>query len=161
MYNQYEQIATRVLREVEEQLGHNVNIEYWKSNRPYSGRAYCKTFTVKVPHPVSDISLNTYIHELGHLIYQVKPSCLNEYKACIFALEKMRENGIKVSRKVKQHHNWYIAYSLCQALNRNLKTIPPELKPFKKYITTRKQHSINGHGDTWITERYYADISKC
>lgn len=159
--SEYAIIAYQVLRDTEKQLGHNIYTEYWKSNQPYSGRAYCKTFAVKVPQPVSDISLNTYLHELGHLIYQVKPSCLNEYLACKFAIDTMRQYGLTISRKVKRHHNWYIAYSLAQALNRKLKTIPPELKPFKKYISRRLVHWYNGDGKTWTSNQYYADMSKC
>jgi len=146
--NKYETIAKQVLRDTEQQLEHNVIIKHWKSNRPFSGRAWSKTYTIQVPEPKSDISLNTYLHELGHLIYQVKPSCLNEYLACKFALDTMRQYGLSISRKVKRHHNWYIAYCLAQALNRKLKKIPVELKPFRKYLS-------------WKNNRYYADIRKC
>ena len=159
--NKYELVANKVLKECESQLGHDVVINHWKANCPFSGRAYCMTYTITVPQPKSDISLNTFLHELGHLVYQVKPSCLNEYMACKFALDKMKENGIAISRKVKRHHNWYVAYSLAQAINRKLKTIPQELKPFRKFISTRKVHYINGEGKTWISNQHFADSSKC
>jgi len=159
--NKYETIAYKVLKETERELGHRINVEHWKSNNPHSGIAYCKSYSIKVPEPKSDISLNTFLHEIGHLVYQVKPSCLNEYKACMFALDKMRENGLTISRKVKRHHNWYIAYSLAQALNRKLKTVPVELKPFKKYLKVVTVHWYNDDGDTWTNKAYRADISKC
>ena len=159
--NKYELVANKILKECESQLGHDIVINHWKSNRPFSGRADCETYILTVPQPKSDISLNTFLHELGHLFYQIKPSCLNEYMACNFALDKMRENGIAISHKVKHHHNWYIAYSLAQALNRKIKMIPLELKPFRKFISTRRVHYINGEGKTWISNQSFADSSKC
>lgn len=157
----YENLARQITKDCESQLGHKVTIEYWKSNRPYSGRAYCKTFTVKVPHPLSDISFNTFCHELGHLMTNDKLSCMREYKASMFALETMQQHGIRISRKVRQHHNWYIAYSLAQALNRNLKQVPKELKPFMKYLDKSQITFIYGDGRRKSAIRYQSILSKC
>ncbi len=152
----YAVIANKVLRQVEAQLGHNITVKHWRSNRPFSGRAFCSTYEIVVPEPKSDISLNTYLHELGHLLYQVKPSCLDEYLACKFALDKMRENGLTISRKVKKHHNWYVAYSLAQALNRNIKSIPAELKPFRKFLSRYSACLMYSTGKRKIVTRYEA-----
>jgi len=157
--NKYESIARQALKDVEKRLGHEIAVKYWKSNRPYSGLAQCKTYTITVPEPKSDISLNTFLHELGHLIHQVKPSCLNEYLASRFALDSMRKYGLSISRKVKRHHNWYIAYSLAQALNRKLKTVPTELKPFRKYLSMRKVYNTTVINTTVIYQ-YYADLAE-
>lgn len=159
--NKYEAVATKVLAEVEATIGAPVKVEHWKSSRPYSGRAFSQSYRVIVPEPKSDISLNTYLHELGHLVNRIKPSCLNEYAACMFAIDKMRDNGIPVSKKIKRHHNWYIAYSLAQALNRNLKAIPAELKPFRKYLRQGEAHIIYGDGRRKVKAVYRADMSKC
>ena len=164
MENKYQSIASKVLKEVETELNHPVIVKHWKSNRPYSGKAYCKTYTIITPEPKSDISLNTYLHELGHIVTTHKLSCMREYLACNFALDKMRDNGLSISRKIKKHHNWYIAFSLAQALNRNLKTIPDDLKPFKKYLTVRYSHTMtvkNGIKSFSKNKRYISDISKC
>lgn len=159
--NKYEQAANKVLKEVESTIGDKVTIEYWKSRATHSGIAYFDTYRIKVPHPDTDKNLNTFLHELGHLVIHVKPSCLNEYRACMFALDKMKENNIKINNKIKRHHRWYIAFSLAQALNRKLKVIPQELKPFKKYLSRCEVHYINGNGKKWVSNQYYADISKC
>jgi len=159
--NKYEDIARQELKVVELQLEHDITIAHWKSNRPFSGRASCETYTLTVPEPKSDISLNTFLHELGHLIYKVKPSCLNEYLACKYAIDTMRKYGLSISRKIKRHHNWYIAYSLAQALNRNLKQIPAELKPFRKYLASYYLTLIYGDGRRCKVKRYEASFRKC
>ena len=155
--NKYKLIASNTLKDTEAKLEHNIIVTHWKSNRPYSGRCYCETYTITAPEPNSDMSLNTYLHELGHLIYKVKPECLNEYLACKFSMDTMRKFGLSISRKVKRHHNWYIAYSLAQALNRHLKRIPTELKPFKKYLSP----IIYIYGDGHKERKWHADIRKC
>ena len=85
--NKYEIISNKVLKEVELQLGHNINIDSKRSTNPFSGRAYCETYTIKVPIPKSDISLYTFLHEIGHLVHKVKLSCLNEYRINLIALQ--------------------------------------------------------------------------
>ena len=159
--NKYEDIARQELKAIELQLGHDITTNHWESNRPFSGRAFCETYTLTVPEPKSDISLNTFLHELGHLIHRVKPSCLNEYLACKYALDTMRKYGLSISRKVKQHHNWYIAYSLAQALNRNLKQVPVVLKPFRKYLISGYVTFLYGDGRRRKVKRYRASIRKC
>lgn len=159
--NKYQDIADQVLKEVEEHIGRQVIIEKWKSKSTKSGKAFYNEYRIVVPEPTDADTLNTFCHELGHLISYVKPSCLNEYNACIFALQKLREHGIPISRNMKRHHKWYIAYSLGQALNRGMKNIPEELKPFKKYLTKVKVHWFDGKGKQWTTDAYRADMSKC
>jgi len=138
----YREIAEHVVIEVKAQTKKPLKIQYGVS--PWSGRARLADDTgktliyfnwIKVPEPKSDISLYTFLHELGHIVAgKQKLSCVWEYLADEFAINQFKRFGIKFSKKLKSHHNWYVAYSLGQALNRGLRTIPTELKPFKKYL---------------------------
>lgn len=138
--NKYLEIANKVKKEVEMEIGQPIKIrKYGKS--PWSGRAWFKTYEIIVPEPKSDISLSTYLHELGHLRPEAsseKKSCMNEYRAEMFAEEMMKKHGIRRSKKMRKHANWYIAYSLAQALNRGMVKIPDELKKYKKMLRKTK-----------------------
>ena len=140
--NKYKEIADQVVLEVKTQTKKPLKIQYGVS--PWSGRARLADETgkslryfnwVKVPQPKSDISLHTFLHELGHIVAgKQKLSCIWEYMADNFANKQFKRFGIKLSKKVRKQSNWYMAYSLGQALNRGMKVIPTELKPFKKYL---------------------------
>ena len=149
--NKYETIAESVLKDYP-----NVIIEYWKSNKPWSGRCYINPKRIRVPRPKSLISLCTLFHELGHLSNPYKLSCMNEYHACMFAQSKLREYGLPVTKDIKIHDEWYIAFSLAQALNRNLKTIPAELRKYKKLLQEYDMHVHYGNGNNKIVKRYKA-----
>ena len=159
--NQYELIADKVKREVEREIDRTIQVSYRKS-RTKSGVAFPDEYRMISPQPTDIRRLATYLHELGHFIFKVKPSCMNELKAIQFSEQKLSENGIKIPREVRRHNKWYAAYSLAQALNRGMKNIPAELKPYKKYLHASNSYTHYGDGrPTKVDIRYMADISKC
>ena len=132
--NKYSKIAYQVKKEIENNLKIEIKIIGYTSS-PWVGRSYPDDNTIKIPHPKSVISLATFLHELGHIIHKdIKPSCLQEYKCEQFAFNTIRKHGLKVKRKILNHSRWYIGMKLAMALNRGLKTIPSELKPYKKHL---------------------------
>ena len=148
----YKKISLQCQSEVEKELGHKITITRYSSS-PWSGQANLwryiiiqgqKTkvtlYSMRVPEPKSAISLATYLHELGHhtlLSRNQKKSCLREFYAEQYSLDNLKRFGVKKNRKMVRHSNWYMSYSLGQALNRKMKDIPTEMMKYKKYLKSR------------------------
>lgn len=175
----YLEIANQVKKEVEKEIGMPIRIRKYRTS-PWAGSADYNpseigpitaqlqgfdakvgfVHNIEVPEPKSNISLSTFLHELGHLTKlssSQKKSCLREFYAEMFSLDQLKRFGIKRNRKMIKNSNWYMAYSLCQALNRKMKDIPEELKKYKKFA--RRSHIyrvVNGIPSKVNTERWYA-----
>lgn len=155
----FQEIAQLVKKEVEKEIGKPIAIRKYRTS-PWSGKAYLSSFEIIVPHPKSNISLSTYLHELGHLTNLArtqKKSCLREFYAERFCLDQLKRFSIKRNKRMIKHSNWYMAYSLAQAMNRKMKDIPEELKKYKKFL--RAGHAfkiINGIPTKVKTGKYYA-----
>lgn len=116
--------------------GCGVSVEYWASKNYQAGRAIKNGggWIIKIPRPNTLENLHVAFHELGHISATGKMSCLREYEADMYAMNLFKNYGLTITVDIKTRHNWYMAYSLARALNRRLKTIPVELKPYKKYL---------------------------
>lgn len=98
---------------------------------PYEGNGICS------PLPKTAKSFAVLAHEVGHKALghaSNGKSCLKEYEAEQFAILQFKRFGMTLPRDVKRRMNHHIAYSLAQALNRGMKTIPPELKPYRRLL---------------------------
>lgn len=158
----YQEIAELIHKEVEQKVGHPITIVK-RSTNPRSGTAWTEAFQIRVPRPVSDISLDTYLHELGHFATDHKMSCMRELLATKFSEDTFKRFGIRLTSKLRKIHHYGIAYGLAQAMNRNLKKIPVELKSFRKYIAKVNTYSgilFSGRMKV-IGHTYRVDYAKC
>jgi hypothetical protein len=135
---------------------YHITVSKYCSN--LSGRAYHTTQSIIAPRPTTAKSFAIFAHEVGHIANGVvKPSCLSEYKAEMFTIDCFKRFGFKMPRIVANRIKWYICYSLAQALNRGIKNIPEELKPYRKFLIKHRQAFIHGNGKITHKFRYYAD----
>lgn len=135
--NRYKQAADTLLKEN--------NLVVSKVRSSMSGLAYYTTNQVEVPEVKSPTSFHVLAHEVGHQALghsKKRKSCIVEYEAEMFALQQFKRFSFKVPVKVKDRINKHIAYGLAQALNRGMKQIPSELKPYKKYLYSSDCHII-------------------
>lgn len=108
------------------------NVKHISIRKSMSGRAFVAKREIKAPLPTTAKSFAVFAHEVGHIVNgNIKPSCLSEYKAEMFAKDCFSEYGFKMPRIVRNRQTWYICYSLAQALNRGMTNIPTELKPYR------------------------------
>jgi hypothetical protein len=98
---------------------------------PWKGNGICS------PLPKTAKSFAILAHEVGHKALGHKggeKSCFKEYEAEQFAIQQFKRFGFAMPREVKLRMNRHIAYGLAQALNRGMKDIPKELRPYKKML---------------------------
>jgi hypothetical protein len=101
---------------------------------PWEGNGICS------PLPKTAKSFAILAHEVGHkaLGHNGKgKSCVHEYEAEQFAIQQFKRFGFAMPREVKLRMNRHVAYGLAQALNRGMKDIPKELRPYKKMLRTQ------------------------
>ncbi len=142
--------------QIEQEHGVIINLEYRKT-RTRSGKMYHprkdepNNYRVICPQPHNSHALHVCFHELGHVVLhrtqKREYSCLNEYRADMYAFEQFERLGIEASLYTHKHHRWYMAYSLGQALNRGMrkKNIPSELKPYLKYLRKLPYYDYSGY----------------
>jgi hypothetical protein len=136
---------------------HNVTVIKYRN--AMSGRAIIAKAEIKTPIPKTAKSFAIFAHEVGHIVNgEIKPSCMCEYKAEMFARDCFKEYGFKMPRIVKNRQIWYICYSLAQALNRGMKNIPAELKPYVKLLI--KCNKVAYHNGVKKIEPYYRADNK-
>ena len=135
MVNKYEQAAHTLLTE------NFVIHKYFSSGM--SGRAWLGKRIIRAPQPKSPRSFQILAHEVGHIVQgNIKPQCLEEYGAEVFSFEQMKRFGFKIPKRVKDVSDRHISYGLAQALNRGIKKVPAELKPYMKFIKTDTIHTV-------------------
>ena len=119
----------------------NVEFEYYfKGN---SGRYVIKDKKVLTSRPINAERLQVGLHEIGHhLFINVKPNYLQEYLCEMFSFEIMKNNGIKIKKKVKEKSKRYIAYKTQKAIHRGLKEVN---KDVAKYL--RKSYPATARGE--------------
>jgi hypothetical protein len=148
-----------ILEDINNQLPVPARIEFFKSSKA-GGKAYqvAGGWLVRVPPPVDYETLFTGIHELGHTVNSHwRLSCLREYYAEMFAMQCFKRLNLPVTKDIESHHKWYMAFSLGQALNRGLKRVPAELKPYRKYL--HKTEKLVCDGGSWKRiSRYHAFV---
>ena len=101
---------------------------------PWEGNGICS------PLPKTAKSFAILAHEVGHKALGHKggsKSCLKEYEAEQFAIQQFKRFGFAMPREVKLRMNRHVAYGLAQALNRGMKDIPKELRPYKQMLRTQ------------------------
>ena len=111
------------------------DINVIKVRRSMSGFAYYNSRDIVAPEPKTAKSFVVFAHEVGHVVNgKVRPRWKSEYMAEMFALDCFKEYDLKLPRIVKNRIKWHITYALAKAMNRGMKVIPQELKPYKKYL---------------------------
>lgn len=109
----------------------NIIFEYhFKSN---VGRAFIEERKILISKPINRDRLFVAFHEIGHIINgHIKPRYLEELKAEQYAIMKMREVNIPISRKARARAKEYISYKVRQAQRRGLKKLDSRAKRFIK-----------------------------
>lgn len=101
-----------------------VTVKYRKS---ISGCAWYGKKLMEVPRPVTPASLEVHLHESAHFHLEHykrnKPTHLKECEAEEWALARMRDEGVRVPRKVLQRAKRYVARKIVQAQRRGAKHI--------------------------------------
>jgi hypothetical protein len=146
-------------------------IEYAKSNR---GRVYFVSRRCIIPQIKSRATLYVACHELGHVVEgYVKPVYIGEYRAELYAHDKMRELGFSVPRKATARAREYVSMKIRRAKKRGLKSVSSQVGAWANltakqsrpgrgkraclsYIENVPGPSIRGRGEeerTWTRER--------
>jgi len=101
-------------------------IEYAKSNR---GRVYFVSRRCMIPEIKSRSTLYTACHELGHIVAgYVKPVYVGEYRAELFAHDKMRELGFAVPRRATKRAKEYVSMKIRRAKKRGLVSVSSQIQ---------------------------------
>jgi hypothetical protein len=117
-----------------------------KVRKSMSGFAPHEGNGIASPLPKTAKSFAILTHEVGHKALNHNDngkSCLKEYEAEQFTVDCFKRFGFAIPRDVRNRINFHIAYGLAQALNRGMKQIPVELKPYRKYIKGNECHFIH------------------
>ena len=122
-HNKYEK-ATKIL--ISE---YKINVVMWrKPTKLLGGWSYINAKIVRSPYPRSNKSFAIFAHEVGHIANgKIRPICLSEYKAEMFAREQFKRFGFNISKLDIARQNRQICASLELALKHGLKQIPSEL----------------------------------
>lgn len=143
------------------ELAAKYHVKIRKYRKSMTGVAYFSSCEICTPEPKTAKSFYIFTHEVGHIANgNIKPSCLGEYMADKFAEDSFKQYGFTIPREVKAEMNRYRAYSLAQALNRGLKNIPAELKPYRQYLVSHDAHIRNANGVWRVEKRYISTIKK-
>jgi len=133
MKNKYIELFEKIAKE------NNVNFDYsFKGN---VGRYLIKEKKVLTSKPINAERLQIGLHEIGHSLFiNIKPSYLQEYLCEMFSFEIMKNNNIKIKKKVKKRSKKYIAIKTQMAINRGLNKINNKVKKYikKDYPNTAK-----------------------
>jgi len=123
-----------------------------------SGLALFATPEIDCPLPKSAKSFRVLAHEVGHKALnhaRGHRSCVREYEADQFAIEQFRRFGLTLPREVKHVIDEHIAYGLAQALNRGMKRVPDELKPYRRLLRPYHIFLIYPNGRSKRVRRYH------
>lgn len=147
--NTYEKAGDLLLRQY--------YIEVKTVRKNMSGVACIEDRIISAPAPKSPLSFAIFAHEVGHIANgSIKPRWLEELKAWEFSLAQFKRFGFPIPQKVQQRMRFSIAFALAKALNRGMKKTPPELKPFKKYLSPITYLYGDGHREN----KWHADYWK-
>jgi len=132
--NKYIELFEKIAKE------NGVGFEYtFKSN---VGRYLIKEKKVLTSKPINAERLQVGLHEIAHSLFiNIKPSYLQEYLCEMFSFEIMKNNNIKIKRKIKNRSKKYIAIKTQMAVNRGLNRIDNKVKNYikKDYPNTAKR----------------------
>ncbi len=127
--DRYEAMTRRLLAE------YGVRVRKWRSST--SGCAWEVIYAdgtvsrlIESPKPKGPMSAAVFLHEIGHHaigLNRYSPRCLEEYHAWMFALNRMEQEGISITPRVRARVRDSLQYALDKANRRGLKRIPAEL----------------------------------
>jgi hypothetical protein len=149
MNNKYDKAIKQLLKE------YNINVAMWRRpSKLIGGLSYLEIRTIRSPYPKSNKSFEIFAHEVGHIAQgKIRPVCLSEYKAEMFAREQFRRFGFKMSKLDIARQTWQICARLATALNHGLKTIPSELIDYEKLLL-KFQYNKNNATKTYYVADY-------
>lgn len=110
----YQAIGVSILRDAGVE-----RIEYFEKHG--RGHAYPQSKRVKICKPTTRKRLFAAAHEAGHIYYQHNSSkrrYLEEYEATIFAIERLREHGISIPRRIVDRYKRYVVRLIDMGLRR-------------------------------------------
>jgi len=149
MMNKYELASIQLLA--------RENIAIKTVRKTMGGIAYIEDRLISCPAARGPLSFSIFAHEVGHIVNgKISPRWLAELRAWQFSLNCFKEFGFGISREVKLRMRYSLTFALAKALNRNMKHIPSELRPYKKYLSPIVYHYRDGH----TANKYHADSWK-
>lgn len=89
---------------------------------------------IEAPYPRGPVSCAVFLHEIGHHASgwnSRRPRCLEEYDAWRWALDAMRARRLNITAAVEKRMAESLRYAVRKAKRRGLKSIPPELLPYR------------------------------
>ena len=124
---------------VDEMLeAYDVRVHRWRSST--SGCAWVEpgddgveTRWIESPEPKSPISAAVFLHEIGHHaigLGAVRPRCLEEYYAWMWAVERMRDYKLNVTERLQKRIDLALRYAVYKARRRGIKHLPEELAAY-------------------------------
>lgn len=116
-----------------ERIAQENNIKYEYHFKSNVGRAIIKERKILISKPINRDRFFIALHEIGHIIQgEIKPRYKEEYLSEQFAICKMREFKIPLSRKARARSKGFIKYSVRKAKRRGLKKLNNKVKSFIK-----------------------------
>lgn len=90
---------------------------------------------IESPRPKGPMSAAVFLHEVGHHaigfgVY--RPRCLEEYHAWAWSLAEMERRGLNITDSVRRRMHQSLHYAIAKAMRRGLRTLPPELEPYRE-----------------------------
>jgi len=147
--NKYELAGNELLKK------YNINIKTYRGN--LTGIAYIEDRIISAPKPIKPLHFAIFAHEVGHIANgEISPRWLEELKAWQFSIAQFKLFGFRIPSEVKSRMKYSLAFALAKALNRNMKAIPRELKPYKKYLSPITYLYGDGHR----AQKWHADYWK-
>lgn len=117
---------------------HEIRVKKWRRNM--SGCAWRVHYHdgrvvnwIEAPVPKTPISLAIFLHEVGHHVIgfeRYKRRCEEEYHVWVWALNQMRELGVRPDEKVRRRFELSMRYAVGKAMRRGLKRLPAPLARF-------------------------------
>lgn len=90
---------------------------------------------IEAPYPRGPVSAAVFCHEVGHHalgVGSIKPRCLEEHAAWMWALDAMHRFDVPVTKRVEDRVDRSLAYAVHKAKRAGLKQIPEQLRPYDR-----------------------------
>jgi len=105
----------------------------WIQRKSLTGVCVYEDKKIYAPSPITRRALQVFLHECAHATLHAerkngKPQYVKEYEAELWAFRVMRENGIRVSRKMIESAKAFVGWRISMAVRRGLKNVDKKIK---------------------------------
>jgi hypothetical protein len=111
---QYQLIINKLIKQ------HDIAVD--KYYRTPHGQALINKRTIRIPKPVNELTFYICLHEIGHILSNLKETdsnWLHEYEAAKYGIQEAKRNDVIYSKELMECIRGYLRYSLKKSIRKN------------------------------------------